>query len=59
MDVLERIAAGMRNKEIAAVLGISEETVEVHVRNMFGKLHVQDRTAAVAVALRRGIIHVY
>jgi len=59
MDVLERIAAGMRNKEIAAVLGISEETVEVHVRNMFGKLHVQDRTAAVAVALRRGIIHVH
>lgn len=55
--VVELMARGMRNKEIAAELGISEDTVEVHARNMFSKLNVNDRTAAVTVALRRGIIH--
>jgi DNA-binding NarL/FixJ family response regulator len=56
-SVVELMARGMRNKEIAAELGISEDTVEVHARNMFSKLNVNDRTAAVTVALRRGIIH--
>lgn len=55
--VVELMAQGMRNKEIAAALGISEDTVEVHARNMFSKLGVRDRTAAVTAALRRGIIH--
>jgi DNA-binding NarL/FixJ family response regulator len=55
--VVELIATGMRNKEIAAELRISEDTVEVHIRNIFTKLNVKDRTAAVTVALRRGIIH--
>lgn len=51
------IARGMRNKEIAAELGISEETVHVHVKSLFTKLNVHDRTAAVTVAAKRGIIH--
>jgi len=57
MDVMRLIARGFRNKEMAAELGISEETVKVHVKNVLAKLHVSDRSAAVAVAARRGIIH--
>lgn len=57
VEVLERIAEGLRNKEIGAVLRISEETVQVHVKNILAKLGVNDRTAAVTVAFRRGIIH--
>ena len=58
VDVLQLVSEGNRNKEIADLLSISEETVQVHLRNVFGKLDVRDRTAAVHVALRRGIIHV-
>lgn len=58
VQVIELIATGMRNKEIAGVLDISEETVQVHVKNILSKLRVQDRTAAVTMALRRGIIHI-
>jgi DNA-binding NarL/FixJ family response regulator len=58
VQVLELIAQGMRNKEIAATLAISEETAQVHVKNILSKLKVKDRTAAVGVALRRGIIHI-
>ena len=58
VTVLELVAQGMRNKEIAFRLGISEDTVEVHMRNIFAKLEVNDRTAAVMVALKRGIIHI-
>jgi DNA-binding NarL/FixJ family response regulator len=57
LEVVNLIARGMRNKEVAAMLRISENTVEAHVRNIFGKLKVRDRTAAVTVALRRGMIH--
>lgn len=57
IKVVELMALGMRNKEIAAELGISEVTVEAHARNIFAKLKVNDRTLAVTVALRRGIIH--
>jgi DNA-binding NarL/FixJ family response regulator len=56
-SVISLMAQGMRNKEIAAELGISEDTVEVHARNAFVKLNVRDRTSAVTTALRRGIIH--
>lgn len=56
-SVVEMIAKGKRNKEIASELGISEDTVEVHARNLFAKLGVRDRTAAVTAALLRGIIH--
>jgi two-component system NarL family response regulator len=58
LQVLELVSTGMRNKEIAAALGISDETVQVHIRSILTKLDAQDRTAAVNVALRRGIIHI-
>jgi DNA-binding NarL/FixJ family response regulator len=48
----------MRNREIATDLRVAEDTVIVHVRNIFWKLNVKDRTEATHVALRRGIIHV-
>jgi DNA-binding NarL/FixJ family response regulator len=58
VQVTELISRGMRNKEIAAALGISEETVQVHVKKILSKLGVQDRTAVVRVAVQRGIIHI-
>jgi DNA-binding NarL/FixJ family response regulator len=48
----------MRNKEIAARLYISEETTQGHVKNILSKLNVHDRTEAVTVAIRRGILHI-
>jgi two-component system, NarL family, response regulator len=57
IQVLELIAQGMRNKEIGATLGITLETVQVHVKNILAKLGVQDRTAAIGAAVRRGLIH--
>lgn len=56
-EVMTLIATGMRNREIGMALGISEETVHVHVRKILSKLEVPDRTAAIRVAVRRGIIH--
>lgn len=58
VQVLKLVAQGRRNKEIAAILGMSVETVPVHLRSIFTKLHVNERTAAVNVALRRGIVHI-
>jgi two-component system, NarL family, response regulator len=57
IEVLHLVAQGMRNKEIAADLNISDETVQGHVKNILSKLAVHDRTGAVAVAIRRGIVH--
>src|SRR5260370_6629796 len=57
LDVLSLMAAGKRNKEIASELSIAEDTVKMHVRNILSKLQVNDRTEAVTIALRRGIIH--
>jgi len=56
IEVLERIPAGMRNSDIADQLFISEETVKVHVRHILEKLGANDRTQAVTIAVRRGII---
>jgi two-component system NarL family response regulator len=56
-DVLRLLTRGMRNKEIAAALEITEETVQSHVKSILAKLAVHDRTEAVAVAIRRGIVH--
>jgi DNA-binding NarL/FixJ family response regulator len=58
IQVSELVSQGRRNKEIASILGISEETVHVHLKNIFAKLKVNERTAAVNVALRRGIVHI-
>src|SRR5262249_25523813 len=57
VQVMELVAVGLRNKEIATSLHISEETVGVHIRNIFAKLDVNDRSAAIAISLRRGILH--
>jgi DNA-binding NarL/FixJ family response regulator len=47
----------MRNKEVAEWLCISEQTVQAHMKSIFAKLEVHDRTAALALAVRRGIVH--
>jgi two-component system NarL family response regulator len=57
VEVLQLISQGLRNKEVGAMLGITEGTVQIHVKNIFAKLSVNDRTAAVQVAVRRGLIH--
>jgi two-component system, NarL family, response regulator len=56
IEVLEHVATGLRNKEIAYKLALSEATVNAHVKRILEKLHVSDRTQAVTTALRRGII---
>jgi DNA-binding NarL/FixJ family response regulator len=58
IEVLKLVSQGKRNKQIATLLGISEETVPVHLKNIFAKLKVNERTAAVNVALKRGIVHI-
>ena len=57
VEVLRLVAKGLRNKEIARVLGRTEGTVKVHVCSVLEKLGVDDRTEAVTLALQRGIIH--
>ena len=56
VEVLRQVAGGNRNRDIAEHLFISEETVKVHVKHVMDKLGASDRTEAVAIALRRGII---
>jgi DNA-binding NarL/FixJ family response regulator len=56
IDVLRLVAKGNANKEIAQVLSLANETVKVHVKNILAKLGVNDRTHAVTVGLKRGII---
>jgi DNA-binding NarL/FixJ family response regulator len=56
IDVLRLIAGGNANKEIAAQLSITEETVKGHVKNILAKLSANDRTHAVTIGLKRGII---
>jgi DNA-binding NarL/FixJ family response regulator len=58
VEVLKWIAAGKSNKEIAALLFVSEGTVKTHVLNIHHKLGVDDRTEAVVVAIRRGILRI-
>jgi DNA-binding NarL/FixJ family response regulator len=56
IEVLKMIAGGNANKEIAAQLSITEETVKGHIKNIFNKLSANDRTHAVTIGLKRGII---
>ena len=56
LDVLRSVTAGQRNKEIAAELGISENTVKYHLRNILEKLHAQSRTEVAMVAMREGLV---
>jgi DNA-binding NarL/FixJ family response regulator len=57
IEVLRRMAEGDRNRDIGEQLSISEETVKVHIRHIMDKLGAKDRTQAVAIGLRRGVIH--
>jgi DNA-binding NarL/FixJ family response regulator len=56
IEVLRLVAKGNRNRDIAELLGISEETVKVHVKHLMEKLGSRDRTQSIAIAVRRGII---
>jgi DNA-binding NarL/FixJ family response regulator len=58
LDVLELIRDGNRNKQIADKLSISETTVNFHIRNIVEKLQANDRTHAVTIAVRRGLLHI-
>ena len=57
VEVLKSLAEGNRNMNIGERLFISEETVKVHIKHIMEKLGANDRTQAVAIAVRRGIIH--
>jgi DNA-binding NarL/FixJ family response regulator len=57
IEVLIVVATGARNKEIATTLGISEDTVKMHVKSIIAKLGAEDRTGAVTTAIKRGVIH--
>lgn len=56
MDVLKFVALGKSNRAVASSLGVTEETVKSHMRNVLGKLSANDRTHAVLIAVRRGIL---
>lgn len=58
VEVLGEVAGGRSNKVIAARMGISEETVKTHMKSILSKLDANDRTHAVTIALRRGILEV-
>jgi DNA-binding NarL/FixJ family response regulator len=57
LEVLNEIAKGLANKQIASALDITEYTVKDHLKNILAKLRVADRTEAVSVSVQRGIIH--
>src|SRR5712664_3102907 len=59
IEVLREVAAGNANKLVAAHLRISEETVKAHMKSILSKLGANDRTHAVTIALKRGIIDIY
>ena len=57
LEVLHLVGRGLSNKEVAKAIGRMDETVKIHLKNIFAKLGVDDRTQAVTVALARGLIH--
>jgi DNA-binding NarL/FixJ family response regulator len=58
LEVLHLVAKGLSNKEVADAIGRTDETVKIHLKNIFTKMNVTDRTEAVTVALSRGLIHI-
>jgi DNA-binding NarL/FixJ family response regulator len=58
LEVLSLVARGMTNREVARALTRAEETVKIHLKNIYEKLGVRDRTEAVTTAIRRGILHI-
>jgi DNA-binding NarL/FixJ family response regulator len=56
LEVLRRVAGGSSNKRIGSAMGIGEETVKGHMRNILSKLQANDRTHAVTIALKRGFL---
>ena len=57
VEILQLVARGLSNKEVARAIGRTDETVKIHLKNMFTKLDVADRTEAVTVGITRGLIH--
>lgn len=57
MDILQLVAEGQTNKEIASTLFISENTVKIHLRNILEKLHLQNRIQAAVYAVRQGLVN--
>ena len=57
IEILQQVAEGNRNRDIAKKLFISEGTVKVHIQHIMAKLGANDRTQAITIAVRRGIIH--
>ena len=58
MEVLQLVVKGRSNKEIASALSLSEDTIKFHLKRLFAKLGVQDRTGAAIAAIRHGIVHI-
>ena len=56
IDVLQSVSKGLGNKQVAIALGIAEETVKAHMRSILSKLSAKDRTHAVALAIKHGIV---
>jgi DNA-binding NarL/FixJ family response regulator len=56
VEVLRAVVEGLRNKEIAAALGVSENTIKFHLRNILDKLHAESRAEAAARAVREGLL---
>jgi len=57
LEVLQLVAKGLSNKQAAEAIGRTEETVKIHLKNIYSKLSVADRTEAVTLAVTRGLIH--
>ena len=58
LEVLNELAKGLANKQIASVMNITQHTTKGYLKNILTKLHVADRTEAVTVAIQRGLIHI-
>ena len=58
LEVLRMIVGGLANKEIAFALDVSQNTVKTHIKHIFEKLHVNDRTSASVVAIKRGLVRI-